>query len=98
VQNALTACAVHNQGDDQVPSSISRRALLRAGLAAPLMAGCQSLMPAIAVPDFSGPGSINYLPYVKASERRGGFVRNIHMTNVSATRMFGFGNRAGERA
>jgi beta-galactosidase GanA len=35
VQNALTACAVHNQGDDQVPSSISRRALLRAGLRQP---------------------------------------------------------------
>jgi len=32
---------------------------------------------------------INNLLYVKTNERRGGFVRNIHMSNVSATRIAG---------
>jgi len=35
------------------------------------------------------PSTINNLLYVKTNERRGGFVRNIHMTNVSATRIKG---------
>jgi polygalacturonase len=33
--------------------------------------------------------SFNNLLFVKTNERRGGFVRNIHMTNVSATRIRG---------
>jgi polygalacturonase len=33
--------------------------------------------------------TINNLLFVKTNERRGGFVRNIHMTNVSATRIAG---------
>jgi polygalacturonase len=32
---------------------------------------------------------INNLLYVKTNERRGGFVRNIHMSNVSATKLAG---------
>jgi hypothetical protein len=43
--SVLIACAVHNQRRPSVPSSISRRALLRAGLAVPLLAGCQSILP-----------------------------------------------------
>ena len=39
--------------------------------------------------DSSAPSTINNLLYVKTNERRGGFVRNIHMTNVSATRIKG---------
>lgn len=39
--------------------------------------------------DSSVPSTINNLLYVKTNERRGGFVRNIHMTNVSATRIKG---------
>lgn len=37
----------------------------------------------------SVPSMVNNLLYVKTNERRGGFVRNIHMTNVSATRIAG---------
>jgi len=33
--------------------------------------------------------TMNNLLYVKTNERRGGYVRNIHMTNVSATRIKG---------
>lgn len=39
--------------------------------------------------DSSVPSTINNLLYVKTNERRGGYVRNIHMTNVSATRIKG---------
>jgi polygalacturonase len=39
--------------------------------------------------DSSVASTINNLLYVKTNERRGGFVRNIHMTNVSATRIKG---------
>jgi polygalacturonase len=37
----------------------------------------------------SVPSTMNNLLYVKTNERRGGYVRNIHMTNVSATRIKG---------
>jgi polygalacturonase len=39
--------------------------------------------------DSSVASTINNLLYVKTNERRGGYVRNIHMTNVSATRIKG---------
>lgn len=39
--------------------------------------------------DSSAPSTIDNLLYVKTNERRGGYVRNIHMTNVSATRIRG---------
>jgi polygalacturonase len=37
----------------------------------------------------AGKSTINNLLYVKTNERRGGYVRNIHMSNVSATRLAG---------
>jgi polygalacturonase len=39
--------------------------------------------------DSSARSSINNLLYVKTNERRGGFVRNIHLSNVSATSIAG---------
>jgi polygalacturonase len=39
--------------------------------------------------DSTAKSSINNLLYVKTNERRGGFVRNIHMSNVSATSIAG---------
>ena len=39
--------------------------------------------------DSNAKSTINNLLYVKTNERRGGFVRNIHMSNVSATRIAG---------
>jgi len=39
--------------------------------------------------DSNARSMINNLLYVKTNERRGGFVRNIHMSNVSATRIAG---------
>ncbi|HEX7984244.1 MAG TPA: glycoside hydrolase family 28 protein [Duganella sp.] len=39
--------------------------------------------------DSATPSTINNLLYVKTNERRGGYVRNIHMSNVSATKVAG---------
>jgi polygalacturonase len=39
--------------------------------------------------DSATKSSITNLLYVKTNERRGGFVRNIHLSNVSATRIAG---------
>lgn len=39
--------------------------------------------------EVAAPVPINNLLYVKTNERRGGFVKNIHMSNVSATQIAG---------
>ena len=39
--------------------------------------------------DSAAKSTINNLLFVKTNERRGGYVRNIHMSNVSATRIAG---------
>ena len=39
--------------------------------------------------DSARPSTINNILFVKTNERRGGFVKNIHVSNVSATRILG---------